>query len=54
MDNMMDSESPPPLGPTGVDHWEEQRRKWTRGFAERVDIKREDVYFPVITFITDL
>jgi len=52
MDDITDSEPPPPL-PTGVDHWEEQRRKWTKGFGELVDIKKEDVYYPVITFIAD-
>ena len=40
-DSMDDMTGPAP--PTGVDHWEEQRRKWTKGFAERMDIKKEDV-----------
>ena len=53
MDDITDSEQPPPPLPTGVDHWEEQRRKWTKGFGELVDIKKEDVYYPVITFIAD-
>jgi hypothetical protein len=42
MDDMT-GPAPPLLVPTGVDHWEEQRRKWTKGFAERMDIKKEDV-----------
>ena len=53
MEDITDSEEPLPPVPTGVDHWEEQRRKWTKGFAERANIKKEDVYYLVITFITD-
>lgn len=33
-DDMTDLEPPSPA-PTGVEHWEEQRRKWTKGFAEK-------------------
>ena len=55
MDDITESEPPPPSPlPTGVDHWEEQRRKWTKGFAERVDTKNEDVYYQLISFVTDI
>jgi hypothetical protein len=33
-DDMTDLEPPSPA-PTGVEHWEEQRRKWTKGFVEK-------------------
>src|SRR5438876_3632836 len=54
MDDITDSEQPPSPLPAGVDHWEEQRRKWTKGFAERVDKKNEDVNYQLISFLTDI
>lgn len=41
------SEAASPV-PTGVEHWEEQRRKWTKGFAERVNQGNDDVDYPKI------
>jgi len=31
--------------PTGVEHWEEQRREWTRGFSRRVKDENDNVTY---------
>ena len=35
---------------TGVEHWEQQRRKWTEGFVQRVDSENDDVDFLLYPF----
>src|SRR5271169_6016088 len=57
-DDMTDLEPKSPA-PTGVEHWEEQRRKWTKGFAEKdrnkttgevICIERDDVWLTLGSF----
>jgi hypothetical protein len=43
MDDMTETEPVSPV-PTGVHHWEEQRKQWTRGFEEQGAVKRDDVH----------
>src|SRR5436190_18931659 len=43
MSNGTTDDEPQSQTPTGVKHWEEQRREWTKGFSRGVNDENDDV-----------